>query len=248
MKKCQNCGEMVSDQVNFCPQCGELLVDLNSDMHDAQLTSNDAESDRPRTSQAEEYSTSEDKDESIAEEKWSEIKENVEKSFSFELVLSYLAGYGQFFVRTLMNPSVAFANDYYLGGAINLIIFAILLVFASGAGFLLNLLAVPLYMLVLYGVSRFILNNEMSFYDVIADFGGQLSLTNVLLLIVSFFGDHATVGPYLWLVFAATFLVAQTLYIFKIQKSVHVNRYYQMLGAYVVLLLVIALFWSQGML
>lgn len=244
MKRCTNCGELISENVNFCPHCGELLVDLDGETLDVDVAGNHSS----------EHDTIIDKEETIDHEgekqvsaAWENVKASVSGSVNVENILSYLAGYGQFFARTLLSPTVAFEGDYYIGGIVNLIIFAILLMFASNAGFLLNLLAVPLFVAVLYGVTYFILNNKMSIYRVIADFGGQLSLSNFLLLLISLFGRNQAVGSYLLLIFVTSFLVALSLYIFKVRKDNKIEQYYQLLAAYFVLLFAIALFWSQGM-
>lgn len=238
MKRCVNCGELVDEHVNFCPYCGELLADLNQDMGrlDTDQSTNKSVDSTPTS----EISNS-------APTKWNQVKENVSNAIDGELILSYLAGYGQFFIRTVANPMRVFDEDYFLDGLINLVVFTILLVFASSKGFLLNLLAVLLFIIILYGITRLILNNSKPLPKVASILGAELSLSILFLLIVSLFGGHTVVGPYLWIIFGASFIVALTLYIFEMRTESFINSYYQLLFAYTLLLLTLYLLWSQGM-
>lgn len=238
MKRCVNCGEWVDEHVNFCPYCGELLADLNQDMarFDTDQSTNESVDSNPTSETSNSVPT-----------KWNQVKKNVTNAIDGELILSYLAGYGQFFIRTVANPMRSFDENYFVDGLINLVVFIILLVFASSKGFWLNLLAALLFIIVLYGITRLILNNSKPLPEVASILGAELSLSILLLLVVSLFGSHGVVGPYLWIIFGASFIVALTLYIFEMRTESFINRYYQILFAYALLLLTLYLLWSLGM-
>lgn len=179
------------------------------------------------------------------------IRETFDDFVDTQAIGNYLAAYGKFFMSTLLSPSTAFEVDNYLFGAINIGIFAILLIFASPRGFLLNLVAVALFMGVLFVVSRYVLHEKVSIADTIADFGGQLSLVNLLFLLlfiarsVDFIPSIAAV--ILLLIFATSFLVVLTNFIFNSRGQAKYDRYYQVFAAYIIILIALYLFFSQGL-
>ena len=112
-------------------------------------------------------------------------------------------GYGNFFKETLIKPSSVFSLDSntWVFGLVNLIILAMLNAWMYNDEFFKKFLLEAVYIGGILGalflVNQFLIKRQVSFLDIIKDFGGLMSLQLILMLVIKLITPDITTFDYM---------------------------------------------------
>ena len=120
-------------------------------------------------------------------------------------IAQYFIGYGNFFKQTLIKPSSVFSLDSntWVFGLVNLIILAMMNAWMYNDEFFNDFLLEAVYIGGILGalflVNQFLIKRQVSFLDIIKDFGGLMSLQLILMLVLKLLAPEFTVDSVLGL-------------------------------------------------
>ena len=173
--QCTNCEAQLNAGVKFCRNCGQPV--------DSATVQNAPQTPVQNTESNEEDVVTIDTDE----------------------IAQYFVGYGNFFKETLIKPSSVFSLDSntWVFGLVNLIILAMLNAWMYNDEFFKNFLLEAVYIGGILGalflVNQFLIKRQVSFLDIIKDFGGLMSLQLILMLVLKLLAPEFTVDSVLGL-------------------------------------------------
>lgn len=236
MEYCTECGNQLKETTKFCSKCGTPVAEM-----EAKVAGEDGEQPvQPTvTPQTEQTDTTSDRQQGEPTPQASQVAEED------DVVKEYALGYLTYWKDTFIKPTIGFTGQVdWIHGAINIGLYTILLGWFVSAmnptetffnGLISTIISVAVMLGILYGLSTVVLLNRTSIYDFIASYGSMLTLQLALLLIATLAGPQEGFGALLIMVFAINQLNIFNLYLFKKAKDRKLDRYYQVLGAYVVL-------------
>ena len=158
--QCTNCKAQLNENAKFCRNCGQPV--------DSATVQNAPQTPVQNTESNEEAVVTIDTDE----------------------IAQYFVGYGNFFKETLIKPSSVFSLDSntWVFGLVNLIILAMLNAWMYNDEFFKKFLLEAVYIGGILGalflVNQFLIKRQVSFLDIIKDFGGLMSLQLILMLVI----------------------------------------------------------------
>lgn len=224
MKHCHNCQSEIKENAKFCTNCGANLIQSEEPLIESE---NDG---------AEVYTNEE-----VTTQTTNSVTIDTEK------LTSTLQNYWDYFKRTLISPSISFAETDDINGLIQFTVIALLnafiqlfLVFSwypeGKFSFFFSILLSSLafnfmILLIVFGLKRILLKSELSFQVIASQFGGFLSTAIVLQVVLALFSLIAPIGlivpsTILSLVVSAIFIAGFNIYLYSSSGNAKRDRYF----------------------
>lgn len=227
MKFCTECGHELNDTSQFCPNCG------------AAVNGNEEKTAEPNQQETRQ-----------TPESTQPTQSNQNPSINTEQLQAQAMGYGTFFKETLSNPTLGFKRPDWTYSLIHIAIYVLLYALwdnrVEGGDFgsyfghiIINVVMVAIVLFVLFAMNRTVLKGKDTFQNTTSSFAGMHSLQIILLLLAGLLGPENFLGMIIMWVFIMNTSNIFNLYLFKSAKDRGLDGYYQVLLAYVAMIITI---------